>query len=233
MDLWQEKASEELTAFLGGFLKIEKVIFTGSILDPKSLDMFSDVDITVYLADDYAFQMKELIDGLLRKFDVFGYETYSHDDKDLLRICFATGWRFDLSIIHNGKNVIRQADYSFEDAIDVNVNKFWFIAVMVLVKLGRNDYLIASHLALELCQLTIVSQMLVRDQVKNTNIHRFGDMEDVPILHSLSLFDNTDDTEGAIIRILYMATERMDVLSEDIYPGYIRKSGCLKTLLGQ
>ena len=219
-------------AFLSGFIKIEKVIFAGSILDPKSLDIYSDVDITVYLSDDFAFHMTELIDGLSKKFDVFGYEAYSSDDKDLLRICFATGWRFDLSIIHNKQNVMLQADNSFEGAIGDNVNRFWFMAVMVLIKLGRKDFLIASHLALELCQLTIVSQMLVRDRTKNTNIHRFGDKEDVPILHSLSRLDNTDDTECAILRILYMAAERMDALSEDIYPRYIRKGGHLKRVWG-
>jgi len=116
---------------------------------------------------------------------------------------------------------------------------------MVLVKLGRGDNLIAAHLALELCQLTVVVQMLMRDEEKKTNIHRFGGREDVPVLRSLIPPANHSDMPGdmpahhsnlpdnsknEIIRILFHASGHMDIICADIHKDYIKRSGKLEAL---
>jgi len=107
-------------------------------------------------------------------------------------------------------------DASFLEKIENTVNSFWFASSMVLIKLGRSDYLIAAHLVLELCQIVIVMQMFVRDEEKKTNIHRFGDCEDVPILHSIPLLKSRDNksTQDGILNILFYAAKHMDKISE-------------------
>ena len=106
---------------------------------------------------------------------------------------------------------------------------------MVLSKLGRKDYLIAAHLALELCQLVIVTQMMMRDNKKNTNIHRFGDEEDVPVLRSLlHLKGSADLTDGSaatdILSALFLAAEYMDKVSVELGLGYVVKSDRLREM---
>jgi len=106
------------------------------------------------------------------------------------------------------------------------LNKFWFYLSMILVKIGRKDNLIASHLALELYQLLIVVQMLVRDQKKGTNIHRFGDNEDICFMCTPGLLsnisDNGSDTAGTVFKLTFSAAMEMDRLVVDYglnYPG--------------
>jgi hypothetical protein len=235
MDLWQGTAAKEMTTFLTNILDAEKIECAGSLLDTSSLDLYSDVDMDITLQKEAAFCMKELTDKLSKQYNIFGYETYSHNDKDVLRVCFENGWRFDLSFYYTKTKEAPPKHDAFEDSSRITVNQFWFMAVMVLVKLGRKDFLVASHLALELCQLTIVFQMLVRDDRKKTNIHRFGDSEDVPILHSL--FDSKNPAEwkngdmaSKIQYVLFQAAEQMDVLSEEQNLEYTRRSGILKAL---
>ena len=235
MELWQEKASEEMVIFIKNFLKIDRINFTGSILDHNSLDIFSDVDADIFLHDDVDFCMSDFICELSNQYSILGYETYSYDNKDVLRICLETGWRFDLSFFYKKKIQTLPVNSTLKDKIQDTVNRFWFLASMVLIKLGRKDFLIASHLALELCQLTIVVQMLVRDEMKNTSIHRFGDMEHVPILHSFNHNGELKDLDTArkIVYILYQATEQMDSMIEELNMGYTRRGCTLKSLQRQ
>ena len=106
---------------------------------------------------------------------------------------------------------------------------------MVLAKLGRGDYLTASHLALELCQLNIVMQMLVRDDRKRRAVHRFGDKEDVPIIHSLFNEKAPKDLlkgniENKILYALYQAAEQMDSMTAGLCLGYASKTNTLRNI---
>jgi hypothetical protein len=105
---------------------------------------------------------------------------------------------------------------------------------MVLVKIGRDDFLIASHLAFELFQLNIVIQMLIRDTNKSTNIHRFGEKEDVPVLKSLLQSDINElsdkNTANVILHMLFLAAEQMDGLLLSLNIDYSPKSGRLKSI---
>jgi hypothetical protein len=210
MDLWQSKASKEMTDFLNGFMAVEKIVFTGSMLNQGLLDIFSDADMEIHLSNNTALDLKRLLKSMAEHFcSVFGYEFFCYDSNDVLRVCFENGWRFDLTFIYPELKDARLEENSFADKIDRTINQFWFTSVMVLVKLGRKDYLIAAHLVLELCQLIIVIQMLTRDQMKNTDRHRFGDKEDVPVLHGLLRLEESN-SEDEILSILFQAAKHMD-----------------------
>lgn len=236
MDIWQIKVAKDLTEYFKSISNVKKIEFGGSLLCESTIDAFSDIDMDIILKYNDIIDMKEMIEVLSRRFaNVLGYEIYDYENRDMLRICFDNGWRFDMTFLYPDKKEGYKADNTIEEKIDRTIHQFWFISFMVLVKLGRNDYLIASHLTLELCQLTIVTQMLIRDKIKSTNIHRFGEKEDIPILHSLfdmkidkSLSENNNVNE--ILCILFQATEQMDNMSSQINQRCNKKSNILKDL---
>ena len=236
MSLCQVQAAKEMEDFLKEIFIIEKIAIKGSTLNPDSIDLYSDVDMEIHLLESTALDSKCLIKALSEQFcGVFGYEVYSYDNRDIFRICFDSGMRYDLTFIYQHTKKLYASDKSFSENVDGIINQFWFVASMVLIKLGRRDYLIASHLALELCQLIIVIQMLIRDNEKNTNIHKFGDAEDVPILHSLVRLKNSfgsaeGDTVADISSILSQASEYMDEIATNLNLGYRKKSEVLKTM---
>ena len=235
MSKWQIVAMEEVTAFLNRVLPIEKIDIYGSVLDVEQLDVFSDVDMSVFLEKGFDFQMQDFIRTLSGEYDIFGYQMISHDTHDLLRVCFDTGWRFDISFFYSKEKVELLAE-SFEDKVEAIVNEFWYTTSLVLAKIGRGDYLVAAHLALELCQMTIVIQMLIRDYEKGTNVHRFGDKENVPIL--ASLFDlmsqsayAKDDVVEQIRVILLWAAAQMAEMSAQLKVSSISQSSRLNEIM--
>jgi hypothetical protein len=213
MSLWQIEAAKNMTDFITAFLKVERVDLTGSILTQNLLDVFSDVDMEIYLSDHSTLDLKYLLKMIGKNFcTIFGYQISCCNDKVTLRICFENGWRFDLTFRCPNTITLRHQENSFANKVVSVINEFWFIAVLVLVKLGRKDYLVAAHLALELCQLHIVVQMLLRDNEKDTTTHRYGDKEEVPILHTLTQ-SKESDTKDAVLGILYQSAEHMETIS--------------------
>jgi len=225
--MWQIKAAQDMKNFLSEFLNVERMTLKGSVLDPNLLDIYSDVDMEIHLLESAELDIAVLIAELCQQFNpVFGYEAHYQDDCAVLRICFENGQRFDLTIFCN--SVKKIGINSFATGIDVMANQFWFASSMVLTKLGRKDYLIASHLTLGLCQTVIVIQMMLRDNEKCTNIHRFGDAEDVPVLESLML--GKGGTRGKILEILFYAVKCMDEICIQLDLGYAAKSDVLENL---
>jgi len=196
MNLWQFPALERMTAVLRGALDPLGIEPKGSLLRPDTVDIFSDVDLLVSLE---ILDMDTVIPALSAVGPVFGYEVHPGDGCDVLRICFENGWRFDITFNYRIKK-----PFTDENKL---IHEFWFIAVTALMKLGRGDYLLAAHLALELWQSVIVMQMLERDERKGTNIHRFGDREAVWLP---SFVPPGDDIEDEIVRLVFQAAERMD-----------------------
>ena len=225
--MWQIRAAQDMKKFLSQFMNAEKIVLKGSVLDSNLLDIYSDVDMEIHLPESAELDITMLIAELCQQFNpIFGYEAHCHDDCAVLRICFENGQRFDLTIFCGS---VKKIDInSFADGIDVMVNQFWFTASMVLTKLGRKDYLIASHLALGLCQTVIVIQMMLRDNEKCTNIHRFGGAEDVPVLESLVLGEG--GTKEKILSLLFHAAKRMDEICIQLDLGYAAKSDVLENL---
>jgi len=213
MNLWQNKAAKDMKDLINSLMKIKSIEITGSMLNQDLLDVFSDIDMNIYLSDNTAVDIEYFFKQIEKQFGfIFGYQILNNDNKETLRICLDNGWRFDLTFIYPKKKTLRYDENLFVDKIKNVINEFWFISVLAMVKLGRRDNLVAAHLVLELCQLNIVIQMILRDNKKGSNIHRFGDKEDVPILKSLiELKENSIENE--ILSILYQAAEHMENLS--------------------
>jgi hypothetical protein len=60
------------------------------------------------------------------------------------------------------------------EAFDTMQEGFWFKATQAVVKVVRGDRLIALHLALDLLSEVCVLEMLLRDRVTGTSVHRQG-----------------------------------------------------------
>lgn len=211
-------------------LMIERFAFKGSFTEPALLDRFSDIDVEVYFKDGYA---ADTVNRLLTLFEqkclVFAKELHEYEGGCTLRLCLDNGWRFDLSLLYPHPASAPVKTVCWVSEFDKIIDTFWFAVVMALVKTGRGDYLIASHLALETARLTIVFQMLLRDEEKETNIHRFGDKETVYALRDMPgvfppVADKNSDYEAAVImHILDAETQTMERLAAKHKPGYRRR----------
>ena len=236
MGPWQVQAAAEMKDLLNKTLDVRKIDLKGSLLNPDLLDLFSDVDMEIHLHENPTLDITHLVKELSEHYHrILGYETHSQNNQDVLRLCFENGQRFDLVFIYEGTKKPLAADNLFEANIDSIANQFWFTASTVLTKLRRKDYLVAAHLALELCQLVVVIQMLIRDKEKSTNIHRFGDAEVVPVLNSLiRLNDGADSSECStpkdILDVLYLAADYMDKVSEQLGLGCLAKGELLRAM---
>ena len=211
--LWQEKAADEMERFLCQFFDKPEINRIGSLLNPETIDIYSDVDLEVYLQSNEILNVQLLLSNLSIQFgDIFGYEVITNPSNTVIRIVFNSFEAFDLTINHDTLP-ISLLNNTYDERVTNTIMQFWHIAYKVVIKLGRNDYLIASHLALELCQLIIVIQMLERDENENTNFHRFGNKEDVPFLHNLiytGIHNWIHCKQDEILSVLFEATEYLD-----------------------
>jgi len=235
--IWQTGAAEEMSGLLAGMLEIDEIKIGGSLKNPTELDVFSDVDMEIFIAGNTPVNIKEVLAAVSGRFaPVFGYEVISHSRKDVIRLCLENGMRFDLLFRYSCDKEALDRDDSFAGKVDAVVNQFWFIAALVLAKLGRRDNLIAAHLALEAWQLVVVVQMLERDNKKGTSIHRFGDGEAVPVL-GCSFIPGRPfldyRTAGKILGMVYSAAGHMDEALQKLDLGYARKGGRLHILAEQ
>ena len=238
-NLWQKQGTQEMERFLLQFFSDPSITRKGSLLNPESLDVFSDVDLEIHLKSNDILNIPKLLSVLEEQIgEIFGYEIHSNASESVIRIVFCNFEAFDLSFFHDAIPVT-MPNTTFEDKIINTVMQFWFIAYMAIIKIGRKDYLIASHLALELCQLIIVLQMLERDKNKNTNFHRFGKQEDVPILHNLIYAGNDKkihDKKDEILSVLFEAAEYMDNAVKHLgfnIANYIKLKEKAEELLGE
>jgi len=224
-----------MSNLLTGLLKIDKIEIGGSLNSPATLDKYSDVDMEIFLSDNTPIDIEAVLAAASKQFaPVFGYEVISHSRKDAIRVCLENGMRFDLIFRYNCDKIPQAEDATLSGKVNAIANQFWFYAAMILVKLGRKDNLIAAHLTLEMCQLIIVIQMLVRDSSKGTNIHRFGDGERVPILHHLPYATKSPlldcATANEILALLFLAASQMDEALHKLELGHDGKADKLNLL---
>lgn len=102
---------------------------------------------------------------------VFAYEKYPGGNIETLRVCLSNFVRFDFVFVKQSYISVDSTQYIFDRS-----NKILFS------KLGYLDQLILAHLAFEMAQETIVLQMMIRDIYKGTNVHRFGDCEQIDVI---------------------------------------------------
>lgn len=187
-------------------------------------DIYSDVDIQIKIKlnqAEYNANSPIYADCLRRLGfynDILGMSHYCTEKRgEVIRICKTNGMRYDLIITAACADDV--SDLPHDDISDnlSKVDSFWFVAIQALGKLMRKDYLISSHLAHMLIQEGLVLQMIMRDNEKGTNVHRFGYAEK---LDYLSVYDNedicfsktSDETYNYIARLLYSAVKSYDRL---------------------
>lgn len=170
------------------------------------------------LQRDEILNVKLLLLNLSKQFgDVFGYEVITKPSSTVVKIVFSNFKAFDITINYDTQP--ENLPYNtYHEKVSNIVMAFWHIAYMVVIKIGRKDYLVASHLVLELCQLIIVLQMLERDKNEGTNFHRSGSKEEVPILHNLiytGIHNWIHCKQDEIMSVLFEATEYMDKILKE------------------
>jgi hypothetical protein len=189
-------------------------------------DIYSDVDIEMKIKlnkDEYNRNSSIYADCLgrlgLGNADVLGISHYCTEERgEVIRLCKTNGMRFDLIITSECTEDILLLPHTILSDELRKINKFWFVAIQALGKLMRKDYLISSHLAHMLIQEGLVLQMIMRDNEKNTNFHRFGYEEELNYLtvmnqEEVSFANTSDDTYNHIARLLYSAVKSYDRLS--------------------
>lgn len=201
-------------------------------LDNCYHDTYSDVDIEMKIKlgrGEYNSTSPIYADCLGRLGfgdDILGMSHYCTEERgEVIRLCKTNGMRFDLITTAECSEDIPLLPHTNISEDLRKINNFWFVAIQALGKLMRKDYLIASHLAHMLIQEGLVLQMIIRDNEKSTNFHRFGYGEELEYLTIINqediLFANTsDDYFNHIARLLYSAVKSYDSLSLSLNNSY-------------
>lgn len=216
-------------------------------------DNLSDVDFNAWLRlspEDFHGDTpiyKNYFPRLGLENEIFGITFQERIDnescKEGMRICLKSGFRMDFTCftrgdenaqslpkadlrtntkIHQPQNI--WADWDLDKA-----NSFWFTSIQALAKLLRNDYLISDHLSHMLLMECLVLQMLDRDNLYQTNFHRYGyaeqiDYKNVDISHCEKYLTNHDDTYNYIVQNLCKAVICYDNLAAASNPLYQKRS---------
>jgi hypothetical protein len=187
-------------------------------------DAYSDVDIEMKIKlneseyNDTSPIYADCLGRLGFGDDILGVSHYCTEERvEVIRLCKTNGMRFDLIITAECSEDFPLLPHTTISEDFRRINNFWFVAIQALGKLMRKDYLIASHLAHMLIQEGLVLQMIIRDNEKNTNFHRFGYEEELEYLtilnqENISFANTPDDNFNYIARLLYSAVKSYDNL---------------------
>ncbi|MDW3648787.1 MAG: hypothetical protein R8P61_17095 [Bacteroidia bacterium] len=184
--------------------KTKAIFLTGSKVDGKSLDFWSDTDLVIVL-ERGEFLLKTAWDQLLPQLgQILAKEEHISDESLTYRLILQLDEgieRLDLSILSYDswmKREFRELDsflllYGEELAhkkkektsfgfhpIEENSNeihRIWFLMFECVKKFMRKDNLIGLHLLLEILKEYLVLRMKARDVELQTNIHRIGQAE--------------------------------------------------------
>jgi len=209
---------------------VAQVWILGSARQPELLDRWSDVDVDVGLVLTGPVGLALLLPaGSV----VWTFDRQGDDVRSTCRIVLSDGQRVDLVVAEaeqferaggrclytSGRSVGGAAgSLVTPDATDANVNEARFVAAAAVVKGGRGDLLIGSHLTLELAQLCLVQAMLLRDRDEKTTSHRFGTRRDDLAAGTWSRL-LADDTTG-ISRVTGLV-EQFDRLHAELDQRYV------------
>lgn len=105
-----------------------------------------------------------------------------------------------------------------ERELERRADRFWFQAVLAMTRVARNDYLIATHLALGLVQECLVLQMIRRDQIEGTSAHRTGGWGN-DLVDGFA-WDPGSPRPLRILELIRQSCETFDHLASRLSPGY-------------
>ncbi|GLV60703.1 hypothetical protein KDH_75220 [Dictyobacter sp. S3.2.2.5] len=201
---WQAQAIQDLTTLFEGHATVRALLLKGSCANPTiQPDTWSDVDLTVIVADGTLAEFFPTLDWLAPLGTVYTFNQSSNDYTNTARVCLTDFRRFDCAFMqesallaHPPHSEALQVLFSrsplVDEALDRTIlrplpvpettreqfeqmcNDFWFKGMLTTSKVMRGDLLIASHLALEMIQDTCVLAMMLRDQATGTSHHRAG-----------------------------------------------------------
>lgn len=213
-------------------------------------DNLSDVDFNAWLRlspEDFHGETpiyKKYFPRLGIEDEIFGVIFQERIDtvscKEGMRICLKTGFRMDFTCFtrcDESAQTLPKSDWRTNietkqlqntDALD-KANSFWFISILALSKLLRHDYLISDHLSHMLIMEGLVLQMEDRDQLYQTNFHRYGyseqlDYRNVDISHCEKYLSINDDTYNHIVQNLCRAVISYDNLVAESNSFYQKRS---------
>jgi len=200
----------------------------GSARHPEHLDRWSDIDVGLVLTGPVALSSL-LPPGCA----VWALDRHSSEAGSTCRAVLDDGRRVDL-VVATADEFDRaggQRAYSdgrsqgeatttltVADPPDASVNEARFVAALAVVKYGRGDRLIGSHLTLELAQLCLVQAMLLRDRDEGTTSHRFGTARDDLAAETWSALQRGDETGATHIQRL---VEQFDRLHSELDNRYV------------
>lgn len=202
--VWQVRFLRDLTRLLEARLSVRALLVQGSCADPRlALDPWSDVDVTLVVADGALNRYFSATDWLTPLGEVYTVNRSVGDTARTLRVCFTDFRRLDYVLLQESdfpahtiaSNDIRVLFTRSPLVTDATArerlvplatptpakrdlgqigNDFWFKGMLATDKVIRNDLLIASHLTLALAQDVLVLQMWRRDRALGTTHHRAG-----------------------------------------------------------
>lgn len=161
----------------------------GSRTNPSSVDRWSDIDVKIVLQEGQEVD-QNFIELLLKNIGtLIGKQTLIGEKEIVCRVVLQTHLTGDIEMIDftlaknlRGKRVIECK----ADLTDQEEQVFWFRLFLSAIKWMREDHLIGTHLLLDNLQILLEMEMRKRDERKQTNIHRFGDGENVKELLALA-----------------------------------------------
>jgi predicted nucleotidyltransferase len=175
---------------------VESVRLYGSQLNPEQVDAWSDIDLEINISlsvTDIMAKLELLISNLG---EVVAKEIIHQDDQVLFRL------------VMDINGLVELLDLSIKSSISSSFNSstvdlFWWRLFLAAKKFKRKDFLIGGHLLLTCMQDILVLKMVERDHKKQTNIHRFGDQENIQNILGLTQFklNNLPQIETYLLEI--------------------------------
>lgn len=200
----------------------------GSARQPELVDQWSDLDIGLVLTGPVRLQ------SLLHERDVvWAVDHQAGELRSTARVVLADGRRLDVVVssgadldrsggrcVGRGRGSVQPGGGALvvDPPTDPAAGEARFVAALALVKYGRGDRLIASHLTLELAQLCLVQAMLLRDADEGTASHRFGTYRDELATELWAVLEERVAPLG-LERLSQLAAQ-FDRLHGELDPGY-------------
>lgn len=231
----------------------------GSINDPTiKLDRWSDLDLLLVVKDSSISNYYPSLEWISPMGKFFALEQSVSTTSFTSKIIFDDFRKIDLLIIKESKinseslsnkkieiifskskqltdlihSIKTTTDSSnFTDLYDINAlsNEFWYLSHTALVKVARNDLLIAMDLTLDLYRKSLLISLWLRDRESNTNIHRMGGLRNSDI--TKLYFPPNPINKDSVIDMLDKISLKFDELAQEWSADYLPKHSSFHKLL--
>lgn len=242
---WQTEALAQLSRRLEADPDVKALVVTGSLVDGKEVDVWSDIDLKIVLADDAVERYFASVTWLEPLGRPIGVERHVTPPIKTLRVCLDDlRRRVDVSLMPESNVLLSEpADilWSRMPGLERHIapvtlapptlepqdiarmaEGFWFRVASAVAKVVRNDLLIGMHLALDLVRDCLVLQMIRRDREFNTTIHRTGGWGNELVAEIA--FDVRGDAPEEILDLIAWSCRTFDELAGDLSPTYERRA---------